>query len=769
MSQPQTVSFYKNLSLKVKILSGLIISLIPLILIIGFTNNSVKSNNLENNKQIINLIAKNSIEKIIHTETGSDVNTMFKPFFKEMLAELNLIGYKDIKAVIINKKSKTIESSINSNNNNLKLTNEIKSWLNSKNQNVIKKFNINQNYYYSVFSEITLNKAALKQPDINPENSIPKIENIKDSKINSIKPEILNYQIMLMVSENDISSKISGVLSLSVLLGFLGAIIIVLIGIVLSNLISKPLVFTTKKINDLAAGSLDIEHLPEQGEDEIGLLVKSYNKLIDGVAQLATRADEIATGIIDIEKVQKREEQKKKEAEKTKKSAEEDTEQQTNNKENESTDSETDIDNTMDSDISNSGHLAEAFDRMELVQSMLLLKSEAIAQDNLFNAALNKQVDGKLGDAFKLMTRNLRIYADQANIIAVGDLDDDDLITDGKGGLSSAFSLMIKMLKELCNDLIEIGNKNLNLDLTKSNVSGVLGDSLKKMFNNLNDIIKQFSEATIQINSTSTQLMAAAREAEQGTITQSAAVEEVRAAMESLSQTSSNIADHSGSLSNMGKETHENSKRGIEVVDNMLLEMNKIENQNKIISDKIMYVNKTTTQIEDILKLIGQIADKTDILALNAALEGTKAGESGKGFSLVAMEMRRLAENVSSSADDIKDLVKSIQDAVNSSVVATEEGIKLTLNGVQLAEETKNSFEDISGMVNQTTSGIDEIATVIVQQMSSTEQVLNSISEITEITKQTAGSNKEIASSAIELNEMATNFKKTIAEFKLKE
>ena len=205
------------------------------------------------------------------------------------------------------------------------------------------------------------------------------------------------------------------------------------------------------------------------------------------------------------------------------------------------------------------------------------------------------------------------------------------------------------------------------------------------------------------------------------------------------------------------------------VVTHMLQEMEKIEGQNKNIADKILMVNETSQQIEEILTLISNIADKTDILALNASLEGTRAGEAGEGFSLVAMEMRRLAENVSKSAVNIKELIKDIKKAVNSSVMATEEGIRLSQSGVILARDTFTAFENVNQMVEGTSRDIDNIANVTLQQKSNTEQVIKSIAEISGIVGQMASGNKQVAQSILELNQMTSNFKVLVDEFHLQE
>ncbi len=406
----------------------------------------------------------------------------------------------------------------------------------------------------------------------------------------------------------------------------------------------------------------------------------------------------------------------------------------------------------------------------ELVNNMQLLsqQAEVISKDNLFEQILDNRIEGRLGNAFAVMVKNLRQMADQARVIASGDLNNPLLSNNSRGVLGNAFAEMVLGLKTLSNNLAEIADKKLLLEITETDIKGDLGKSFQRMYDNLEKIIRDVKESIDHIKRTSNEIMASAREAEQGAINQSSSVEEIKMAVESLSATSANIADNTSHLATVGLHSKEASTKGLVVVKSMKEEIEKIQRQNTTIAEKIMAVNTSSQQIENILDLIRSIAEKTDILALNAALEGTKAGEAGEGFSLVAMEMRRLAESVSQSANNIKELTKDIQVAVNSSVIATEEGIKLTQRGVSLAGETMEAFKKIQEMVEGTTESIKSISQITGEQKNNTEQVLMSIAEISNIIKESASGSAQITQSIIALSEMSNRFQEDISEFKLR-
>ena len=166
------------------------------------------------------------------------------------------------------------------------------------------------------------------------------------------------------------------------------------------------------------------------------------------------------------------------------------------------------------------------------------------------------------------------------------------------------------------------------------------------------------------------------------------------------------------------------------------------------IADRTHQLNKLTNRIADALTAISTIADKSDVLALNASLEGTKAGEAGKGFTLVAEEMRRLAESVMEAVRDIGELVETIRRASHASVLATEEGVKLSL-------ETTRSAETIR-LTSQ-------------QQQSGTEQVTRSMNEIADFLAATLAVVRQNGGALGELTKRATQLRELLAEFELEE
>lgn len=220
--------------------------------------------------------------------------------------------------------------------------------------------------------------------------------------------------------------------------------------------------------------------------------------------------------------------------------------------------------------------------------------------------------------------------------------------------------------------------------------------------------------AAQELDAVSSTLVGAAREQEASAAQEAAAVAETRRSMETLLDSAQQIADRSS-------EVLGNAERST--------------NGSQQIAQRIGNLNELSEKIAEILAVIMQVADKADLLALNASLEGTRAGEAGKGFALVASEMRRLAENVVESVSGIRELMKDMRDASQSAVVASQEG-------------TKSS--------TATTHSAREIALLTQEQRQATEQVMASTEEMGDILNHTLEGIQRTTMAASRLTELAS-------------
>lgn len=254
---------------------------------------------------------------------------------------------------------------------------------------------------------------------------------------------------------------------------------------------------------------------------------------------------------------------------------------------------------------------------------------------------------------------------------------------------------------------------------------GRLAAAFNRMVVSQRQLVKQITETAVQLSTSASEFSANAQQQERGASEQSAAVNETRRTMENLLESAREIAKTATSVLGNAERSQSNSQ---------------------VVAERIAALSAHTQRIAEILEIIKDIANKSDLLALNAALEGTKAGEAGKGFSLVASQMQRLAENVMGAVKDIKELTTTITSATQATVLATEESTKLS------ADTTRSSRQ---------------IALIIQQQQSSTEQVTSAMELVSDIAVQTATGSKEIVASASELRHLTERLQALVGQFKL--
>ncbi len=296
---------------------------------------------------------------------------------------------------------------------------------------------------------------------------------------------------------------------------------------------------------------------------------------------------------------------------------------------------------------------------------------------------------------------------------------------------------------------------------------GVLAGSYNQMIDLIVYLVKQTKESSERLGRSSTEILSATEQQASGAAEQAASISQTTATMEELAATYRQIADNADHVVRMAEATLGSAESGQTAVSNTLQAMDLIKAHAQTSADKILALGERSQQIGQVLSIINNIADQTKILALNAAIEAARAGEAGKGFSVVASEIRKLAESVVASTGEISTIMTEIQRASNELVISTEQELKQIGEGVELGHVTGDSLEQILDMIEQTTVAAKEISMATQQQRTATEQVVKAMKEVAQVAQQTAAGSKQVATSAETLASIARDSNQVGGAFKI--
>ncbi len=325
---------------------------------------------------------------------------------------------------------------------------------------------------------------------------------------------------------------------------------------------------------------------------------------------------------------------------------------------------------------------------------------------------------------------------------------------------------ILQLLDELA-DLAE-GDLTVRASVTE-NFTGAIADSInfaidqmRGLVANINDLSVQVASAASDTQSTASDLVSASEHQAREITAASQAINEMAA---SIDQVSANAAE-SASVAERAVAIAGN---GSQVVHDTIHGMDSIRGQIQETSKRIKRLGESSQEIGDIVSLINDIADQTNILSLNAAIQASMAGDAGRGFAVVADEVQRLAERSSAATKQIAALVKTIQTDTNEAVTSMEQTTVEVVGGAKRAEDAGVALEEIESVSNNLAELIQNISNAARQQAASAGHVSNRMSVIQEITANTATSSERTAQSIGNLSSMANAMKESVEGFKLPE
>ncbi len=283
----------------------------------------------------------------------------------------------------------------------------------------------------------------------------------------------------------------------------------------------------------------------------------------------------------------------------------------------------------------------------------------------------------------------------------------------------------------------------------------------------LQEVISQLQRAGISIGTTTEQLMATSSKYESGAADQATSLNETSATTEELAQSARQISHNAGAVSELAQKTLDAAQAGQDSAKAFVSAVERMKHDNHSIAEAVTRLQKRVQQIGRIVEFITTVADRSDLLALSAELEGTKAGDVGRGFTLVAAEMRRLAENVIESTNEIEELIGEIREATAETVGATGRGMEHTESGTALAGAVSHALESVVALAQSTSDSVRAISLATQQQQTSTDQLAEAMADILGITQQSLAATKQVTSANHELISLSGDLKGLVDQFQV--
>ena len=316
-------------------------------------------------------------------------------------------------------------------------------------------------------------------------------------------------------------------------------------------------------------------------------------------------------------------------------------------------------------------------------------------------------------------------------------------------------------------DRVAAGDLTVQVPVSSQDEVGQICRSINNIVEHFREVISMVVQNSQQVAAASLELSCAAEQMASGATRVADQAGTMATASEQLAATSNEIALNCNAAATGSQQANAAAVEGAGVVKETVLGMNQIAENVRESAATIGNLGSTSEQIGAIISTINDIADQTNLLALNAAIEAARAGEQGRGFAVVADEVRALAERTSSATREIGAIIKSVQQETSSAMKVMEAGVSRVELGTVGAAKSGSALEEILQQISSVAQQVNQIATAAEEQTATTDEIRNNIRAINDTVQGTARSAHESASSAQQLSLLAEQQQRLVGQFKL--
>ncbi|WP_026332939.1 methyl-accepting chemotaxis protein [Thioalkalivibrio sp. ALE20] len=311
------------------------------------------------------------------------------------------------------------------------------------------------------------------------------------------------------------------------------------------------------------------------------------------------------------------------------------------------------------------------------------------------------------------------------------------------------------------------GDLTRRLEADGNNELGDLAAAFNRFVGKIQDLVKEVAAGGDQVAAAANELSATSEQTNGQVTRQKDEVDQVATAMNEMTATVAEVARNASDAATAAQTTDKDADAGRELVQQTVQSINHLTSQVDNTAEVIERLSTDAEEINKVLEVIGDIADQTNLLALNAAIEAARAGEQGRGFAVVADEVRTLASRTQDSTHEIQGMIERVQNGTREAVQAMEEGKNRAHSSREKVNEAGESLESITQSVTTISEMNTQIASAAEEQSSVAEEINRNISNITQVLDETASGSREIANASEELSKLASEQQQRVGHFRV--
>ncbi len=325
----------------------------------------------------------------------------------------------------------------------------------------------------------------------------------------------------------------------------------------------------------------------------------------------------------------------------------------------------------------------------------------------------------------------------------------------------------ISIAQETVQHIAETSDLTRRVDYQASDEVGGMVSALNHMLGKVQDSMQRIQTSMSDVQAAVGTLTSASHEVANSSANQSSAAAAMASNIEQLTVSINTVSDSASEARNMAAESASVSDEGGQILERTIAEMNSINQTVERASGVIASLGKEAEQISSIVQVIKDVADQTNLLALNAAIEAARAGEQGRGFAVVADEVRKLAERTSQSTQDISQMVATIQQSSSNAVHEMQEVVSRMANGMHLATDAGERMVSIRDAAQRVTGAVVDISSALQEQSVASHDIARHVESIAQMTDENHAAADQTASEAKRLDGLAQDVSRVISSFKV--